>query len=105
MHYCTSYGPDKSGWMHTRIHGRTHIHQTKIVTTMSRLPTSGLEKNEIHSLNKGKNNTQILLRAHITFNLILKVQKSISAIFKKIFCLEFIILRIQKQKDKQCKSR
>ena len=32
MHYCTSYGPDKSG----RVHRRTHIHRTKIVTTMSR---------------------------------------------------------------------
>ena len=40
MHYCTSYGPDKSG----RTHGRTHIHRTKIVTTMSRLPGSGLDK-------------------------------------------------------------
>ena len=39
MHYCTSYGPDKSG----RTHGRTHIHRTKIVTTMSRLPASGLD--------------------------------------------------------------
>ena len=27
-----------------RTHGRTHIHQTKIVTTMSRLPASGLYK-------------------------------------------------------------
>ena len=40
-HYCTSYGPDKSG----QTHGRTHIHRTKIVTTMSRLPASGLDKN------------------------------------------------------------
>ena len=32
MHFCTSYGPDKLG----RTHGRTHIHGTKIVTTMSR---------------------------------------------------------------------
>ena len=39
MHYCTSYGPDKSG----RTDGRTHIHRTKIVTTMSRLPASGLD--------------------------------------------------------------
>ena len=36
MHYCTSYDPDKSG----RTHVRTHIHRTKIVTTMS----SGLDK-------------------------------------------------------------
>ena len=41
MHYCTSYGPDKSG----RMHGRTHMHRTKIETTMSRLPASGLDKN------------------------------------------------------------
>ena len=40
MHYCTSYGPDKCG----RTHGRTHIHWTKIVATMSRLPASGLDK-------------------------------------------------------------
>ena len=39
MHYCTSYGPDKFGLMH----GRTHIHGTKIVTTMSRLPAIGLD--------------------------------------------------------------
>ena len=30
MHYCTSYGPDKSGRAHARTHarthGRTHIH-------------------------------------------------------------------------------
>ena len=26
-------------------HGRTHIHPTKIVTTMSRIPASGLDKN------------------------------------------------------------
>ena len=41
MHYCTSYGPDKSG--------RTHAHTpNKIVTTMhkSRLPASGLDKND-----------------------------------------------------------
>ena len=43
MHYCASYGLDKSG----RTHGHTHIHRTKIVTTMSRLPASGLEKNGI----------------------------------------------------------
>ena len=42
MHYCTSYGPDKSG----QTHGRAHIHRTKIVTTMSRLPASGLDKNQ-----------------------------------------------------------
>ena len=41
MHYCTSYCPDKSG----RTHGCTHIHRTKIVTTMSHLPASGLDKN------------------------------------------------------------
>ena len=35
MHYCTIYGPDKSG----------RIHRTKIVTTTSRLPASGLDKN------------------------------------------------------------
>ena len=34
MHFCTSYGPDKSA----RTHVRTHIHRTKNVTTMSRLP-------------------------------------------------------------------
>ena len=39
-HYCTSYGPDKSG----RTHACTHIHRTKILTTMSRLPASGLDK-------------------------------------------------------------
>ena len=38
MHYCTSYGPDKSGW--------THAHTpNKIVRTMSRLPASRLDKN------------------------------------------------------------
>ena len=42
MHYCTSYGPDKSGWTH----GRKNIHQTKTVTTMSRLPASRLDKND-----------------------------------------------------------
>ena len=46
MHYCSSYGPDKSGRTHGALtHGRTHIHRTKIVTTMSRLPASGLDKN------------------------------------------------------------
>ena len=40
MHYCTSYGPDKSGWTHRH----THIHRTKIITTMSCLPASGLDK-------------------------------------------------------------
>ena len=40
MHYCTSYGPDKSA----RMPGRTHIHWTKIVTTMSRLSESRLDK-------------------------------------------------------------
>ena len=40
MHYCTSNGSDKSG----RTHGCTHIHQTKIVTTMSHLSASGLDK-------------------------------------------------------------
>ena len=29
----------------TNSDGRTHIHRTKIVTTMSRLPASGLDKN------------------------------------------------------------
>ena len=42
MHYCTSYGPDKP----RRTHGCRHIHRTKIVTTMSRLPASGLDKNK-----------------------------------------------------------
>ena len=46
MHYCTSYGSDKSG----RTHGRTHIHRTKIVTTKSRLPASGLDKNDSKSV-------------------------------------------------------
>ena len=45
MHYCTSYGLDKSGRTHARMHRRTHIHQTKIVRAMSRLPASGLDKN------------------------------------------------------------
>ena len=31
--------------MEAQIHGRTHIHRTKIVTTMSRQPASGLDKN------------------------------------------------------------
>ena len=38
MHYCTSYDPDKF----RRTHGRTDIHRTKIVTTMSRLPAKRL---------------------------------------------------------------
>ena len=46
-HYCTSYGPDKSG----QTHGRTHIHRTKNVTTMSRLSASGLD-NKMIQLNK-----------------------------------------------------
>ena len=37
-----SNGPDKI-WMHTR----THIHQTKIVTAMSRFTASGLAKNNV----------------------------------------------------------
>ena len=49
MHYCTSYGTDKFG----RMHGRTHIHRKKIVTTMSRLPLSGLDKK--------------MLKGHISF--------------------------------------
>ena len=31
-----------------RTDARTHIHRTKIVTTLSRLPTSGLDKNNLH---------------------------------------------------------
>ena len=42
MYSCTSYGPDKSGWTHTQTH--THTHRTKIETTMSHLPASGLDK-------------------------------------------------------------
>ena len=42
MHYCTNYGPDKSG----QIHGRTH--KTKIVTTMSRLPARGLNNKWVY---------------------------------------------------------
>ena len=42
MHFCSSYGPDKSG----QTHGCMHIHRTTIVTTMSRLPTSWLNKNQ-----------------------------------------------------------
>ena len=49
MHYCTSYGPDKFG----RTHRHTHIHQTKIVTTMSRLPASWLDKNHPVLLDTG----------------------------------------------------
>ena len=30
-----------------RTHGRTHIHRTKIVTTMSGLPASGLDKKSV----------------------------------------------------------
>ena len=52
MHYCTSYGPDKSGQMHGRMHWLTHwcthIHRTKIVTTMSRFPASGLDNKTCH---------------------------------------------------------
>ena len=33
-----------SGQIRTRTHGHTHIHRTKIVTTMSRLPASWLDK-------------------------------------------------------------
>ena len=43
MHYCTSYGPDKSGRTDVRTDARTHIHRTKIVLSMSRLPASGLD--------------------------------------------------------------
>ena len=31
----------------TNLDGRTHIHRTKIVTTMSHLPASGLDKNYV----------------------------------------------------------
>ena len=31
----------------TRTHGRTDIHRAKIVTTMSRLPVSGLDKKQL----------------------------------------------------------
>ena len=41
MHKCRSYGPDKSGQMHAQ---RAHIHQTEIVTTMTRLLQAGLTK-------------------------------------------------------------
>ena len=34
----------------TNPHGRTHIHRTKIVTTMCRLPASGLDKNVISEM-------------------------------------------------------
>ena len=40
MHYCTSYGPDKSG----RMQRCTDIQQTKIVTTMSLYPQDGSKK-------------------------------------------------------------
>ena len=36
---------NSDGRTDTLTHGRTHIHRTKIVTTMSRLPASGLDKN------------------------------------------------------------
>ena len=57
MHYCTSYGPDKFG----RTHGRTHIHRTKIVTTMSRLPVSGIDKNNLQKskVKKKKQNSNL----------------------------------------------
>ena len=65
MHYCTSYGPDKFGLMHEQMHGCTHIHQTKIVTTMSRLPASGLDK-IVKSLKVNFSNTlwRISLKFH-----------------------------------------
>ena len=44
---------DKSGWMHTlthiRTHPYTHIHLTKIVTAMSRFTANGLHNNNIIS--------------------------------------------------------
>ena len=46
MNYCTSYGPDKSvRRTDAGTHWCTHIHRTKIVTTMSRLLAGGLDKN------------------------------------------------------------
>ena len=51
MNYGSSYGPDKSGRMHGHTdaltYGRTHMHRTKIVTTMSRLHASRLDKNDV----------------------------------------------------------
>ena len=38
MHRCTSYGSDKSRWMHAQT---THRHQTEVVTTMSRSLQAG----------------------------------------------------------------
>ena len=47
MHYCTRYGPDG------RTDARKHAHTpNKIVTTMSRLPESGLDKK--HFMNMGR---------------------------------------------------
>ena len=40
MHYCTSFGPDKSG----QTHGPMHIHRTKIVKPMSPYPQTGSTK-------------------------------------------------------------
>ena len=37
------------------MHRRRHIHQTKIVTTMSHLPARGLDKKQDISCNKPKN--------------------------------------------------
>ena len=61
MHKCTSYGPDRSG----RMHGHTHIHWTKIVTTMSRLPASWLDKNCLKWLSSKGRNSLIIKFSYI----------------------------------------
>ena len=46
-HKCTSYCPDKSRWMHicTMCTQTMHIHQTEVVTTMSRSQKAGQQQN------------------------------------------------------------
>ena len=45
MHKCRSYSPDKPGQMDAHMHAQyMHIHQTEIVTTMSRSPQVGSTK-------------------------------------------------------------
>ena len=48
MHKCTSYGPDKSGWMDAQ--RTTHTHRTECVTTISCSSRVGLTKMKIVEL-------------------------------------------------------
>ena len=69
IHNCRSYGPDKFGWTdgcteactHGHMHTRTLIHQTVVITTMSRSSQAGSTKirhtdtlTKGHPMNKGE---------------------------------------------------